>query len=108
MSGWIIVLGVLIVFVLIRLIMYRLLSDAWASGRLSGRGAGTVLAAIAGIVPLAAGLWLTVFSPDRLPGVLLLAVWLLAYLPWAMVLTRYAERYGALEEMRRIRRLPPN
>ena len=59
-----------------------------------------MLAVIAGIVPLAAGLWLALFSANKLPGVLLLAVWLLAYLPWAIALIGYAERHGVREEMR--------
>jgi predicted permease len=84
--------------------VYRLFGAAWTTGRLSGRPAGIVLAVIAGIVPLAAALWLAMFSEDKLIGVVLVAVWLVAYLPLAVALTSYMERYGVLEEMRRRRR----
>ena len=93
-SGWIAFFGALLVLLITRLTVYRLFGAAWKSGRLTGRGAGALLAVIAGIVPLAAGLWLTLFSANKLPGVLLLAIWLVAYLPWAIALIGYMERSG--------------
>jgi hypothetical protein len=93
-SSWVIVLGALVVLVSIRLAVHWAFGAAWASDHLAGRRAGIVLAEITGIVPLAAALWLLVLSGDKLPGALLVAAWMLGYLPVALVLTEYAERYG--------------
>ena len=58
-----------------------------------------VVAVVIGMVPLALGLWLFVFSGDKLPGALLVAAWMLGYLPLALALSDPAEPHGAREEM---------
>jgi hypothetical protein len=100
-NSWVIVLGALVVLVSIRLAVHWAFAAAWASGHLAGRRAGTVLAEITGIVPLAAALWLLVLSADKLAGALLVGAWLLGYLPLSLALTEYAERNGVPEDMGR-------
>ena len=99
MSSWVIFLSALVVLVSIRLAVHRHLGAAWTGEHLAGRRSAVVLAAITGIVPLALGLWLLIFSGDMLPGALLVAAWMLGYLPLALLLTEYAEPYGVPEDM---------
>jgi hypothetical protein len=97
-SSWVIFFSALVVLVSIRLVLHRAVVEAWTRGHLAGRRAGAVAIAI-GMTPLALGLWLLVFSRDRLQGVLLVAAWMLGYLPLAMVITEDAERIGSSEEV---------
>ena len=99
MSSWVVFVSALVVLVSIRLVLHQAVVEAWTRGHLAGRRAGVVVAVIIGMVPLALGLWLFLFSGDRLPGALLLAAWMLGYLPVALVMTDDPERYGAREEM---------
>lgn len=99
MSSWVVVFSALVVLLSIRLVLHRAVIEAWTRGHLAGSRAGVVVALIIGIVPLALGLWLLVFSVDRLPGALLVAAWMLGYLPLALLLSEDAERYGVGDEM---------
>lgn len=94
MNSWVIVLGALFVLAAIRLATYQAFGAAWAGRHLAGRRVGIVLAVIAGIAPLAVGICLFVLSGDKLPGALLVAAWMLGYLPLALLLSEYAEGYG--------------
>lgn len=99
MNSWVIFFSALVVLVSIRFAVYRHFGAAWTGERLAGRRAGVVLAVITGIVPLLMGLSLLVFSGDKLQGALLVAAWMLGYLPLALLLTEYTERHGIPEEM---------
>ncbi len=99
MSSWVVFFSALAVLVSIRLVLHRAVFEAWTRGHLAGRRAGVVVAMIIGVVPLALGLWLLVFSVDRLPGALLVAAWMLGYLPLALLISEDAEQHVVGDEM---------
>ena len=99
MSSWVVVVSALVVLVSIRLVLHQAVVEAWTRGHLAGRRAGVVVAVIIGMVPLALGLWLLVFSGDRLPGALLVGAWMLGYLPLALLITEDAERAAVRDDM---------
>ena len=99
MSSWVIFFSALVVLVSIRLVLHRAVVEAWTGRHLAGRRAGLVVAVIIGMAPLALGLWLLVSSGDRLPGALLVAAWMLGYLPLALLITDDAERNAVRDEM---------
>ena len=99
MSSWVIFFSALVVLVSIRLVLHRAVVEAWTGRHLAGRRAGVVVAVIIGMAPLAIGLWLLVSSGDRLPGALLVAAWMLGYLPLALLIADDPERHAVRDEM---------
>ena len=99
MSSWVIFFSALVVLVSIRLMLHRAVVEAWAGRHLAGRRAGFIVAVILGLAPLGLGLWMLVSSGDRLPGALLVAAWMLGYLPLALLITDHAARYAVRDEM---------
>ena len=99
MSSWVIFFSALVVLVSIRLVLHQAVVESWTRGHLAGRRAGVIVAVTIGMAPLGLGLWLLVFSGDRLPGALLVAAWMLGYLPLALLITDDAERYAVRDEM---------
>ena len=99
MSSWVTFFSALVVLVSIRLVLHRAVVETWTGRHLAGRRAGLVVAVIIGMAPLALGLWLLVSSGDRLPGALLVAAWMLGYLPLALLITDDPERRAVPDDM---------